>query len=43
MGVVVAVTGSRISRRVAMLVDVISIVVSVAAVAPCDSYGCHHH
>jgi hypothetical protein len=42
MRVVVAVTRSRISLRVAMLVDVISIMVSIVAVAACDSYGCHH-
>jgi hypothetical protein len=40
MGVVVAVTRSRIALRVAMLVDVPSIVV-IAAVAACDSHGCH--
>jgi hypothetical protein len=43
MRVVVAVTRSRISRRIAMLVDVMSIMVSIAAVAACDSYGHHHH
>jgi hypothetical protein len=43
MRVVVAITRSRISRRVAMLVGMISIMVSIAAVAACDSYGCHHH
>jgi len=43
MRVVIAVTRSRISLRVAMLVDVISIMVPIAAVAACDCYGCHHH
>jgi hypothetical protein len=43
MRVVVAVTWSRILLLVAMLVDVISIMVSITAVAACDSYGCHHH
>jgi hypothetical protein len=43
MRVVVAVTRPRISLLVAMLVDVISIMVSIAAVASCDSYGCHQH
>jgi hypothetical protein len=43
MRVVVAVTRSRIPRLVAVLVDGISIVVSIAAVAACGSYGCHHH
>jgi hypothetical protein len=43
MRVVVAVTRSRISRLVAMLVDGISTMVSIAAVAACGSYCCHHH
>jgi len=43
MRVVVAVTGSRVSRWVAMLVDAISIVVVIAAIATCDSYGCQQH
>jgi len=43
MGVVVAVTRWRCSLLIAMLVDVISIMVSIGAVAACDSYGCHHH
>jgi hypothetical protein len=43
MGVVVAVTRSSISLLIAMLVEVISIMVSIAAVAACDSHGCHHH
>jgi hypothetical protein len=42
MRVVVAVTRTHISRRIAMIIDVPSIVV-IAAVAACDSYGCHHH
>jgi hypothetical protein len=42
MRIVVAVTRPYISRRVAMLVDVMSIVVSIAAVAACDPCG-HHH
>jgi hypothetical protein len=42
MSVVVAVTRSRVSLLVAMLVDVIPIMVSIVAVASCDSYGCHH-
>jgi hypothetical protein len=43
MRVVVVVTRSHVSLLVAMLVDVISIMVSIAAVAACDSYGCHQH
>jgi hypothetical protein len=43
MGVVVAVTRSRIARRIAMFVGVISLVVVIAAVAACDSYGGQHH
>jgi hypothetical protein len=43
MSVVVAVTRSGISLLIAMLVDVISIMVSIAAVAARGSYGCHHH
>jgi hypothetical protein len=43
MRVVVAVTRSRISRRVAVLVDVMSIMVSIGAVAACDPHGCHDH
>ena len=43
MRVVVAVTRSRIRLLVAMLVDVISIMVSIVAVAACDYYGCHHY
>jgi hypothetical protein len=43
MGIVVAVTRSRILLLVAMLVDVISIMVSIGAVAACERYGCHHH
>ena len=37
MRVVVAVTRSRIPRRVAMLVDVISIMVTIGSVAACNS------
>jgi hypothetical protein len=37
MRVMVAITRSRISRRVAMLVDVISIMVPIGAVAACNS------
>jgi hypothetical protein len=40
---VVAVTRSSISRRVAMLVGVISIVVVIAAVTTADSHGGQHH
>jgi hypothetical protein len=43
MRVVVPVTRLRISLLIAMLVDVISIMVSIVAVAGCDSYGCHQH
>jgi hypothetical protein len=43
MRVVVAVTRSCIPLLIAMLVDVISIMVSIAAVAAGDSCGCHHH
>ena len=43
MRVVIAVTTSHILLRVAMLVDVISIMVSIAAVASCGYNGCHHH
>jgi hypothetical protein len=43
MRVVVAVTRSRISLLIGMLVDVISIMVSIVTVAACDSYCCHHH
>jgi hypothetical protein len=42
MRVVVAVTRTHISRRIAMLIDVPSIVV-IAAVAACDSCGCRNH
>jgi hypothetical protein len=42
MRVAVVVTRSGISRRVAVLVDVPSIMV-IAAVAACDCYGSHHH
>jgi hypothetical protein len=43
MRVVVAVTRSSISLLIAVFVDVISIMVSIAAVTACDSCGCHHH
>lgn len=43
MGVVVAVTRPGVSRCVATLVDVISLVVAIVAVTPSDSYGCQHH
>jgi hypothetical protein len=43
MRVVVAVTRSRVFLPVAMLIDVISIMVSIVAVAACNSYGCQHH
>jgi hypothetical protein len=36
MRVMVAITRPRISRRVAMLVDVISIMVAIGAVAACN-------
>jgi hypothetical protein len=42
MRIVVVIASTRVSRRVAMLVDVPSIVV-IVAVAACHSYGCHHH
>jgi hypothetical protein len=42
MRVAVVVTRSGISRRIAVLVDVPSIMV-IAAVAACDCYGGHHH
>jgi hypothetical protein len=42
MRIVVVITRTHISRRVAMLVDVSSIMV-IAAVAACDRDGCHHH
>jgi hypothetical protein len=42
MRIVVVVARFRISLRVAMLVDVVSIMVSIAAIAACDSYGRHH-
>ena len=43
MRVVVAVARSRISLLIAMLVNMISVMVSIAAVAPRDSCDCHHH
>jgi hypothetical protein len=42
MRVVIVIARTRVSLRLAMLVDVPSLVV-IAAVAACDSYGCHHH
>jgi hypothetical protein len=42
MRIVVVIARAHISRRVAMLVDVPSIVV-IVAVAACHSYSCHHH
>ena len=42
MRVAVVVARSGVSRRVAMFVDVPSIVV-IAAVATCDRYGSHHY
>jgi hypothetical protein len=41
MRVVVAVTRTRIPRRVAMLVGAISIVAAIAVVAAADSEGSH--
>jgi hypothetical protein len=43
MGVVVAVTGLHVSRRLAMLIDVIAIMVSITAIAARDCKGCQHH
>ena len=43
MRVVVAVTRSRVSLLIAMLVNMISVMVSIAAVAARDSCDCHHH
>ena len=43
MRVVIAVTRSRISLLVAMLIDVISTMVAIATAAANDSCGCQHH
>jgi hypothetical protein len=43
MSVVVAVAGLGVPRLVSMLVRVISIMPSIAAIAAGESDGCHHH
>jgi hypothetical protein len=43
MGVVVAVARTGISHGVAMLINVMSIMISIAAVAARDACCCHHY